>query len=120
MGFSIGVYRKADLTIPAPARFDYLLASWGAGYGGLDWLNGLVAAGKATVDGNGYPLWYEGKSGDILPIITNGPPPHDGPMTIGDDHVTPKGWLGHVKLDHARIGNCDSEELIVVEVWDQS
>lgn len=119
LGWEVMVFRAADAT---GARSDEpLLATWQTGPFGLQWLNELVKQGKAiSLGGDGYPKRYSVRANVLLPIITGGPPPSEGPAVIGDDYFLPKGWNSTVTVDRARVLACSSDELLLVEAWDQS
>lgn len=98
-----------------------LLASWMAGVGGTEWLDGLVSAGVAThLDGNGYPTRYSIPAGALVGVLGHGLPRHDGPLVIGDDYVLPGGWTGNAKVDLDGLQSLAPNELLLVEAWDQS
>jgi hypothetical protein len=80
----------------------------------------MIKAGTATEGGNGYPLWYEAKAEVILPFISQGPPPHEGPMVIGEDYVMPCDWKGKVKINQLMVESCSPDEDLIVVCWDQS
>jgi len=45
------------------------LANWDADSSGLEWLDELVAAGKAqNLRNDGFPTRYEARAGDVLPL----------------------------------------------------
>ena len=121
LGFSVSIYRQDDYKkFNAPEVFDYRLASWTVGTRGLDWLDSLVKAGKATMKGNGYPFWYETKAEWVLPVISAGPVPYDGPVVIGEDYVMPKGWTGAMKVFQSNVDRCKPEDDLLVVACDQS
>lgn len=98
-----------------------LLASWLAGLGGTEWLNDLVTAGVAAhLDGNGYPSLYSVPAGALVEVLRHGLPKHVGPLVIGDDYVLPGGWTGDARIDLASLQSLIPNELLLVEVWDQS
>jgi hypothetical protein len=100
---------------------EVLLARWTTGIRGLDWIDDLIKADKATdLGGNGYPFRYSSTAGVLLPILTGGLPPNSSPAVIGDDYVLPPGWNGNIELDLAKWSDCPSEERLVIEAWDQS
>jgi len=57
---------------------------------------------------------------DILPILSDGVPNHDGPLVIGDDYVTPSGWRSEVTIFADRIEACASDEIFTIDAWDLS
>jgi hypothetical protein len=92
-----------------------------AGLGGLDWLDSLVKDGKAVdLGGNGYPVRYTAAAADILPLIASGPPKHSGPPVFSSDYILPAGWIGEVRIDHAKIAQCPRDAQLSIEAWDQS
>ena len=96
-----------------------IIASWEAGSGGLDWLEKLVQEGKATkLLHNGYPCRYVALAQDVLPLIENGPPTHSGPTIIGDDYVTPGGWIDSVELKSEKITACGPDQILTIDAWD--
>jgi hypothetical protein len=96
-----------------------IIASWEAGSGGLDWLEKLVQEGKATkLSHHGYPCRYVALARDVLPLIAEGPPVHTGPTIIGDDYVTPGGWIGNVELHSEKIAACAPDETLTIDAWD--
>lgn len=120
LGWSIAIYREADYQrFDFPELSDLAIAAWTAGLGGLKWLDPLVKEGKATEGGNGYPLWVKAKADVLLPLVAQGPPPHEGPFVIGEDYVRPGGWLGDVKISAALLANCPADEDLIVIAWDQ-
>lgn len=104
LGWQIFIHRQVsgqspDVTNPTN---ESLLATWMTGIGGTDWLDALVKEGKAVdLGGNRYPCRYTAIAANVLPKISCGPPPHDGPFVIGDDYVLPGGWVGEVRIDHS-------------------
>jgi hypothetical protein len=83
------------------------LASWTAGLGGTDWLDNLVKENKAKhLGGNGYPISYAAKAGEILPLLTI-----ESINLIGG---------GNTRLKDDQITACSNGETLIIEAWDQS
>jgi len=90
-------------------KLSYLLASWEASVGGLDFLDVLVRKGKAKkLLSGGYPERYSAQAGDFLPLLSKPRPP--GTM----------GPRGHATLHSDRIAACLSEQIITIDAWDLS
>jgi hypothetical protein len=86
-----------------------LLASWET-TGLLKWLDELVASGKAVQHSRGgYPNLYTAKAGDVLPLI------EDGRI---DDWKYAKIYMKQIHKD--RMSACRDEQVLTIEVWDQS
>jgi hypothetical protein len=97
------------------------LASWSAGLGGLDWIEALVAQGKAAeLSGNGYPSRYVARASDVLAILRQGLPAGRGPMVIGDDYAIPEGWTGRIAIHPDRIAACPGDRMLTIDAWDES
>jgi len=96
------------------------LASWMVHPSGIQWLEDLAAEGKATMGGNGYPVWFQARAADILPRIQAGPPAHEGPCIIGEDYVLPGGATWDLELDRERIAACPGDAMLDIAAWDQS
>ena len=56
----------------------------------------------------------------MLPLIVSGVPRPKGPLVIGDDYVMPAGWIGEPTIHHSKIAECDPEQLLQIDAWDQS
>lgn len=99
-----------------------ILASWEINVAGIDWIDQLVAAGKAVqVLSGGYPSRYRAMASDVLPLIADGPPAADtGFAVIGDDYVMSRAWCGNVTLHQDRMATCLPSQVLTIEVWDQS
>ncbi|MFC5663758.1 hypothetical protein ACFP3U_12270 [Kitasatospora misakiensis] len=84
-----------------------VLAKWETGLRGRDWIEALVAAGRAQqLQFDGYPCRYTARAGEVLPLLA------DGSMPGAD-------WrLG--ELHPARIAACPPDALLTVIAWDQS
>ncbi|MFF2350731.1 hypothetical protein ACFVVL_13195 [Kitasatospora sp. NPDC058115] len=100
--------------VTAPAEGEpegEVLAKWETGLGGLDWIAGLAAAGRADqLRFDGYPLRYTARAGDVLPLLTDGSAFDTG---AGADHC-PR------ELHPERIAACPPDALLTVDAWDQS
>jgi hypothetical protein len=115
LGWELFVTRQSD---PADAK---ALASWSAGLNGTDWLDELVANGKAAdLGGNGYPNRYVVTADVLVAILRAGLPTRDGPLVIGDNYSLPSGWTSEPEIDHERLQSIDPSEILMVEAWDQS
>lgn len=54
----------------------------------------------------------------MVPLLQAGfPPQHVGFPVIGDDYMTPAGWPGAIAVCRVRL---QSDEMLVVDAWDQS
>ena len=124
LGWHISVKRQKDGgSQPATKDSDCeeALAVWQAGTGGLDWLDELVTAGKAThLGGNGYPFWYTARAENLLPrLVSNPPMARDHWLHDAGDSLTDR-WLGKTYLDMDAIADCARAEWLRVDAWDES
>lgn len=98
-----------------------VLATWETSVSGTDWLHKLTKEGRAIqLTFDGYPNRYTATARDVLPLIASGPPAHNGPEIIGDDYVMPGNWTGKITLHHDKIAACLPDQILTIEVWDQS
>jgi hypothetical protein len=98
-----------------------ILTNWETSIGGHRWVQKLVDEGNATQRlTGGYPNRYTARPGDVLPVLAQGIPDHDDFPVIGDDYVMPAGWKGNVVWHADKIAACPSDQVLTIEVWDQS
>lgn len=98
-----------------------VLANWETSVGGIAWVIKLVADGKAVqLSSGGYPNRFTAKAGDVLPILVKGIPDHNDMTIIGDDYVMPAGWKGNIVLHQDMIAACHTDQVLTIDVWDQS
>lgn len=103
------------------ANTEKTVAFWKAGIGGTHWIDALVSEGRAAdLGGNGYPLRYSVTAGVLLSVLRRGLPNHEGPPVIGDNYVMPKGWVGEGRVKLEILEAIPSDEVLLVEAWDQS
>jgi len=98
-----------------------VLATRETAVSGIDWLHDLVKEGKATrLRFDGYPNRFVALASAVLPLIVDGPPKHSGPEVIGDDYVMSGDWTGKVNLNREKIAACPTDQILTIDVWDQS
>lgn len=106
---------------PNSDRKAAVLANWETSVGGIDWVTKLTKEGKATqLSSSGYPNRYTAKAGDVLPMLSKGIPDHSDMTIIGDDYVMPAGWKGNIIMHQDKIEACPPDQVLTIEVWDQS
>lgn len=94
------------------------LATWDAGLGSMDWILNLCKAGKATQHSSGgYPNRFTALASELVPLLEKGIADNPGVRFGGD---TPTGWKGSITVHHERIAACTPQQMLTVEVWDQS
>ena len=108
----------AQRALPGRGNKEATLANWESGLGGMDWIVELCKQGKAEQHSfNGYPNRFTALASEITPSLAQGIP--DG--TMRDFHGKgPVGWKGSIKVHQDRITACAPDQLLTVEVWDQS
>ena len=126
MGWHISVHRQInDRAIPSAdsdprgAR----LATWQARVNGLDWLMDLVETDDAVhlSTNGGYPIRYTVRAGAAIPIILNGPPHARTTWIAGPTHIVDfDRWPGRTTTDQRAIEQCQPDEWLEVEAWDES
>jgi len=47
-------------------------------------------------------------------------PKHAGPVVLGDDYYMPGGWAGNALFDWNALRDLSSDELLIVDMFDQS
>lgn len=119
LGFGFLVIRQSEAEVSYENRSPF--AEWDAGLGGTDWIDRLVAQGKAIdLGGNGYPLKYAAAASTLIEVLRNGPPKHQGPPVVGDDYFLSGGWVGNPRIDLKALEALDPGEILLVEAWDLS
>lgn len=108
----------AQRALPGGGNKEATLAVWEAGLGGMDWIVDLCKQGKAEQHSfNGYPNRFTALASEITPILAAG-------IAESEMHnfrsKTPVGWKGSITVYQDRIAACAPEQLLTVEVWDQS
>jgi len=99
-----------------------LLATWQTGINGCNWLEDLIAQGKAKYLGSygGYPRSYSAKAEDVIPLILKLQAKTDGPSVVGEDYAYIGGFNSNIELFIDRINKCSLEEELSIEAWDMS
>lgn len=121
LGWEILVLRHANARLNGDSDSGETLASWTTSVGGTNWLEQLVASGRAvSLPGNGYPNIYLISATAFLAVVKRGVPKSDGPPVLGDDYFQPAGWTADQRLGLYALQQLDPEELLVVEAWDRS
>ena len=123
LGWMISYYRQ-EVPSSSPATFKTAqgteLAVWQAGVGGIGWLDSLVKRGDAVLlGGDGYPLRYTAKVLDLLPVLRD-IPFENKVWVAGPQDILLSGWKGRTTIDQAKFSQCQPDEWLIVEVWDES
>lgn len=124
LGWHISVYRQVDGG-KAPARDDAAegprLAVWQTGLDGLQWIDELVAAGRAVdLGGNGYPCRYTAQAERLIPPILGGPPEAERIWGCDPHDVIGSAWEGKTVIDRPVADDCRPDEWLLVVAWDES
>jgi hypothetical protein len=97
------------------------LAVWQTGLGGLDWIQELVEANKATdLGGNGYPCRYTATAGNLIAQITDEPPGARPVWAFEEHDILTEKWEGKTLIDRAAIAVCRPDEWLLIVAWDES
>ncbi len=124
LGWHVSVYRQLnDGASPASfgASHGSRLAVWQTGVSGLDWIDGLVKAGKAiALGGNGYPLEYTATAAALMEALRAGPPGAKHAWTSGPGDVILPGWEGTTVKDSGTMDGCRPDEWLLIQAWDES
>lgn len=103
--------------LPGGGNKEATLATWEAGLGGMDWILELCKQGKAEQHSfNGYPNRFTALASEITPILARGIKEHLGHFNGPE----PSAWKGSATVHQERIAACAPDQLLTVEVWDQS
>lgn len=119
LGWHISVYRQvgggaspAKAESPKGAE----VAAWGERLSGLGWLAGLVERAEAVdLGGNGYPRFYTVQAKTLLRSVSSGPE-----ALVAFAPGGPSAWVGQTPIDASVAKECEPEEWLLVEVWDES
>ena len=97
------------------------IAVWQTGVHGLDWISELVEQGNAIVlSTNGYPNRYVASAGHLLASVRGGPPLARAVWSSGPQDIIDPKWAGETRIDHDAAAECDPDEWLLVEAWDES
>lgn len=78
---------------------------WHGGLGALKWIDALVKEGRATdLGGDGYPVRYLAAAKDVIPVLR-------AHQRLGDSRAA---------IHEATTLQCDPDEKLIIEAWDQS
>lgn len=125
LGWHVSVHRKASRrSRPATTRSPRgdRLAVWQADAVGLSWLDVLSPDDCVRLATNGgFPVLYTAKASSVIPALRSGPPAARSEWQVGPGEVVdPSKWVGRTVIDDAAIDECDPEEWLVIEAWDES
>ena len=114
LGFSFYVVRQETADRTQPAAFDTsqgrIVANWVSFVYGEEKLTALLPPDSIiALGGDGYPSRMTARAGELLPALRRGGAPD--PKRGGDDRVT---FYEVVAAD------CDDNEWLIIEMWDQS
>ncbi|HMZ08212.1 MAG TPA: hypothetical protein PK078_11385 [Anaerolineales bacterium] len=123
LGWFICAYRQAgsrQLPATQTSAKGIELAKWQASLSGLDWIEALVKEKKVIfLGGNGYPLYYTASFKELQPFLKNPPEARQTWAADPGDVLLPH-WKGKTYIDQAGMDQCEPDEWLLVEVWDES
>ena len=126
LGWRISVHRQLSDRDSPSADGDVKgarLAIWRAHANGLDWLKGLAESADAfhLSDNAGYPVRYTVRTGAAIPIILDGPPrARTNRFAEPTDMVAYDRLPGGAIIDQEALEQCQPDEWLQVEAWDES
>ena len=124
LGWHITVYRQeanSDSPVSFEAPTGATLAVWQADITGLNWIDALVRKGLAvSLGGNGYPTEYTATLEHIQGILLDGPPHANTTWLYEPGDILTEKWLGRTTVYHQVLSECDPEEWVVIQAWDES
>jgi hypothetical protein len=92
-----------------------------AGVYGLRWIDELVENKKAiALPGNGYPFRFFAPARHVLGPIREGPPQANVVWRHDPGDILASEWLGRTTIDEEALAQCDPDEWLLVEAWDES
>lgn len=119
LAYEVMIWRAEDVGKDHP--WEWCVARWLTGAMGLRWIQELTKEGLVRGwKGNGYPFSFEIQVGTLLERLRDGLPANATPAIFGDDYVLPAGFNGELHLDVERLNQCQSEEWLACNAWDQS
>lgn len=98
-----------------------VMAYWSTDSDGLDWLEPMMAQGKASMqDGSRYPLLFQMPAGELLPLLTpSGVQRIDRRLEVAID--TSSFFNRHkVTICTDVIDSCPQDAVLTVEAWDRA
>jgi hypothetical protein len=120
VGWGINIWRQIDPPGTLARSRRGFIGRLEAGLGGLDWLEALVAAGRAiSLGGDGYPVRYTVTAMVLMSTLCSSTPRHDEPLVMVGRYALPI-WCGRVSLDRSTFAECSPDEELMIEAWDQS
>jgi hypothetical protein len=86
-----------------------------------DWLDPLVAGGRALSTSNGgYPERYLIICADFRSCLEQGMPAEKPVWTADPGDVLTDRWIGHTAVEADALAQCDPDEWLLVQAWDES
>ncbi|MDR3220392.1 MAG: hypothetical protein LBU46_00040 [Candidatus Accumulibacter sp.] len=98
-----------------------LLVRWDVGVRGLEWIEALIAEGKAReiitdlVGHHRYTLLAK----DLIPILLDKIQNIES-KSLGDAEYPFGGWLSNVTVHRQKISECPGNREIIIDAWDLS
>ena len=122
LGWEFYVFRKSEVDTRGTSRHGLkYYASWGSSIGGEQWIDDLVSSEKAErISNDNLFQSFAFPASEIREILRNGPPRHNGPPVIGDNYFMPSRWIGDSKIDWDGLHALDPNEIMLVDMVDQS
>lgn len=124
LGWHITVSRQVNGgSLPATPESELgpPLAVWQARFRGLDWLEALVASGRAVaLGGNGYPTRFTARVADVVPTVLAGPPEANAIWRTDPHDVVTDAWMGSTRIDRVGLAACAPDEWLSVVAFDES
>ncbi len=126
LGWHIRVFHGVtDWKAAACMEFDEpetAIAVWQTGLGGLNWIDALVAEGRAEHLGynGGYPMVYKAPAKDLMPPILEGPPLANKRWGYDPGDVLTDKWIGQTVTHREAAARCAPDDWLLVRAWDLS
>jgi hypothetical protein len=118
---SLLIETTGSANVPESTEADTRIATWQTGLYGTDWLTQLVTRGRAaSTSRGGYPETYLIRCREFTTRLDEGLP-HEYPTWVsGPDDILGDRWLGRTTIDAETLAQCDPDEWLLVEAWDES
>ncbi len=124
LGWHISVFRLKEGGSEPPNDHTEragVVAVWQSDASGLDWIDNLVQHGQAiAINSGGYPSLYSVQAVALRHVILNGPPNAHPVWKREPGDVIGPVWLGETTIYADVLAQCEPNEWLLVEAWDES